>query len=108
MLGWMRVFGACGVVAIVVLFLGSAFSAGDVSRLSLAESSDLWGAGGVCTGSKAGTTWGCNTPPCTAVKNMVTTTGTDSKIVTLICFVEYPGGGKVYCGPATVANKCSK
>jgi len=68
MLGSLRVLGACGAAAIVVLLLGGAFGAGDVSRLSLAESSAMYGAGGYCHYMVL-TTWGCSFAGCTQVQN---------------------------------------
>lgn len=109
MLGWMRVLGACGVVAIMVFFLGSAFSAGDVSRLSLAESSDLWGLGGACTGTKTvPDDWGCASPPCTSILNIRASGTGNAKITPWNCYYTYPSGYKVTCGPNTVATKCAK
>ena len=96
------------------LLLGSAFSAGDVRRLSPAESSDLCGAGGSCTGSKLAydkdgrPVYGCSTSPCTAVQNVVADKGTGSKIEANNCTWTDGSGKTKYCGSVTIAVKCSK
>ena len=77
--------------------------------LTAKESSAVWGAGGggSCTGAKKSDSWGCNTSPCTAIKNDTSTSGSDSKISGGTCHYTENGTQKD-CGGIDLATKCDQ
>jgi hypothetical protein len=106
MLGSLRVLGACGAAAIVVLLLGGAFGASDVSRLSLAESSAMYGAGGNCHYMIFGS-WGCTLLGCTQEQNAeATLSGGPGKAEARDCTYT-KNGDEITCGSKIVSVKCS-